>query len=464
MKITEQAIRDALHPAVSDLQLSQWDKQRMVQVAVASSRRKKRAGLHQLGRVALSLVCVLAISLTSTAVVLASPSLSEKLSWLGRQTRRYLTPVMASSTSSGVEMEVLASMQDEETVVAYLSFADTTGERLADTMELPDIMIDGAPTVISGTPVRQPDGSVVVRVQGLRDPMRAMDGRISISLSTILSGETDTGFVPTGVTLADIQLWNPNPKMGGSLPVSGVDLVGNGSLDNLMEQDTMQILKPVTQYVDERVPFLEFQSAGILDGALHLLARRDLNLWYDQCMLALFDASGSPVAEDSAQVSLGRTRSGSDSAGTEMVEFVLDIPHDTPPEALALYFRTRTYETCITGQWQVDFEVDKSPRPTVQVPSALDMNSWTLTKIKVSPFGVVASGSGVLLEDSYMPRVRLHLTDGTVLEDFSAAITSVQTGMNGQPDQISSKQYFNQPLELEMLERIEVNDTTIWTK
>ena len=464
MKITEKAIRDALHPAVSDLHFSQWDKQRMVQVAMASVRQQKRPALKQVGRVALALVCMMAVSLASTAVVLASPSLSAKLSWLGRQTRRYLTPVMASSTCDGIEMEVLASMQDEETVVAYLSFSDKEG-RLADTLELPDVMIDGAPTVITGTPAPQPDGSVVVRVQGLRDPMQALGGRVSISLSTILSGEEDAGFVPAGFTLADVESWNPNPKMGGRLPVSGVDLVGNGSLYHLTEQETMHILKPITQYVDRRIPFMEFQSAGILDGSLHILALRDRNLWYNHCMLALYDANGNPVAEDSAQVNLGPERKSENGRSeNQVVEFILDIPESTPLDQLSVYYRTQTYENCITGQWEVNFNVDKTPRKMVQVPCEVDLDSWTMTSIKVSPFGVVTGGSGVLLEDTHMPEVKLYLSDGTVLDQFSSAITSVQTGANGQPDQISSKKYFDQPLELDMLERIEVNSTAVWTK
>ena len=93
-----------------------------------------------------------------------------------------------------------------------------------------------------------------------------------------------------------------------------------------------------------------------------------------------------------------------------------------------------------------------------------DMNGWTLRSVIVSPFGVEAVGSGALMEDSLTPGICLHLQDGTRIEDFSSAITSVQPGMDGKEDQISCKYYFDEPLDMRELDSITVQDELIWKR
>lgn len=468
MNITEKDVHAALDPVVSNVSLSQWEKQRIVQVAMASCRNRKRRRGFLVRRV-LAVAAAAAFCLTTSMAVLASPAMSSKLSQLSRQTLRHLTPANAQSANNGISMEVLASMHDDNTIVSYLSFTDTTGEnRLDETLELCDILIDGEPLVITGEAMPQEDGSVVVRAQGVRDPMQAVGGKVTISVRTLLSGAEVQPYTDTGITVGAIARWNPQPKMSGTMPLQSSSCeINSGKLSSLLNQDTVQCLKAYGSYENENIPFMNFQNAGIVDGALHILARRDPGRWYDTCSLALFDANGAQIPEDVAQLSVGKVLENQNIASsgtTELVEYVMSLPDDADLDSLALRYATSTYQHCITGDWNVTFNVPDEKQPMVFASCNQDMNGWRLRSVMVSPFGAEAVGSGALLEDSQMPDIGLHLKDGTEMQEFSAAITSVQTGMNGAEDQISYKYYFDEPLDMQELDHITVQGELIWKR
>lgn len=468
MNITEKDVHAALDPVVSNVSLSQWEKQRIVQVAMASGRNKKRHRVFLFRRV-LAVAAAVVFCLATSMAVLASPALSSKLSKLSRQTLRYLTPANAQSANNGISMEVLASMHDDNTIISYLSFTDTTGKnRLDETLELSDILIDGEPLVITGEAMPQEDGSVVVRVQGVRDPMQAVGGKVTISVRTILSGAEVQPYTDTGITVGAIQRWNPQPNMSGTMPLQSCSCeIGSGKLNSLMNQDTVQCLKAYGSYVDDNIPFMNFQNAGIVDGALHVLARRDPNQWYDACSLALFDENGEQIPEDIAQLSVGEALENQNAASncpTETVEYVMSLPEDADLDTLSLWYTTSTYQHCITGNWNVTFNVPDEKQAMVFASCNESMNGWTLRSVMISPFGVEAVGDGALLEDSLMPGICLHLKDGTVIEDFSSAITSVQSDMDGEEDQISCKYYFDEPLDIRELDSVTVQGELIWKR
>ncbi len=468
MKITEQNVRAALDPVVSDLTLTTFEKQRMVQVAMASGRHKKCCRWIVLRRM-LATAAAAAVFMATSMVVLASPALSAKLSQLSQQTLRYLSPVSAQCESNGISMEVLASMQDDDTVVCYISFTDVTDQkRLDDTLEICDISIDGEPTVIYGEPTLQDDGSVVLRVQGQRNPMQAVDGKVSLSLNGILTGEESVDFQDTGSTVGEIRNQNPAPAMAGMVPIyTAYNSVADGSLSTLMEQDQMQVLKPVVQYTDARVPFLEFQNGGIINGALHLLAKRDPERWYDTCKFMLYDAAGQMVPADSAEFGVGEKleeRNSYSRHNTTAVEYVLSIPEGMDPDTLSLYYATNTYKTYIEGNWDVTFAVPDEKYPVIHAVCNQDMNPWTLQSVDVSPFGVECMGTGLLKEQSTMPDVCLYLQDGSRIEEFSSSITTVQMGMDGAPDEISIKTYLDEPLDLRQVEEIQVGGQIVWRR
>ena len=468
MKITEQTIHAALDPVVSDMELSPWSRERMIRAAIEASerpvRRRKFRFLRPVAAVALSL----ALCITSSMVVLASPTLSEKLGGLSRLTLRYLTPASAEALDGGIRMEVLGSMQDEGSVIAYLLLQDVTGQnRLDDTLELPDIQIDGMPTVITGLPVVQEDGSLILKIQGLRDPAQANTGKVNVTIGTILSGEKRTEYINSGYTAADFLRMNPQPEMGGSVPLLGAtNQVQSGSLAAMMDQKSFQALKPVIAYEDERIPFLTIQNGGLVDTTLRLHVRRDPQRWYNECSMALFDLDGQMVPEDSALLEMGKPmRTGVEGIlRTEQAEYVMSLPVDKPLEELQLFFQTVTYDTCVQGTWDVTFSVPDNLPLVVSVPCNRNMETWLLTRVEVSPFGIVASGSGVLRESSLKPRITLQLMDGTVLDRFGAGITSVEMGMHDKADLISYKVYFDEPLDLEQLAQIQLNGTVLWKR
>lgn len=467
MKITEESVHAALDPVVSDLRFSQWERQRMVTVAMAANREKHRRPLVL--RRALATAAAIAICLTASMAVLASPTLSEKLGAVGERTRGLLTPTNVSCEKNGVKLEVLASMHDENTIVSYIALEDTTGaNRLDDTVTLCDLRIDGEPTVISDYPVVQEDGSVVIRVQGLRDPLQSAGGKVSLSMNGILSGEADEGYQDTGVTVADIVARNPNPAMAGTVPIGDAEcIVGSGALDWLMKEYSMQGLKADVTYKTDAIPFLTFLNAGIVNGNLHILVKQDPEYWFNNCDFALYDSDGNPIAEDVAEVCIGKEIPGTSSYGkrtTEKLEYVLSLPPEQNLEDLHLYYAVNQYDYCVTGQWDVTFDVPEEKHPTIWATCNLDMEPWQMRAITLSPFGVEALGEGDLLESSKMPEVAVYMQDGTIIDHFDSCISTVQSGTADAKNQISFKWYFNEPLDADEVVKITVCDQAVWER
>ncbi len=467
MKITEESVHAALDPIVSDLSFSQWERQRMVYVAMASEREKRRK--PTLLRRMLATAVAAAICLTASMAVLASPALSDKLGMVGQKTRDLLTPTNASCENNGIRLEVLASMHDEDTVVSYISLEDTTGQRrLDDTVTLCDLRIDGEPTVISDYPVVQEDGSVVVRVQGLRDPLQSAGGKVSLSMKAILSGGVEKDYQDTGITVADIVARSPSPAMVGSVQIGDAECaVQSGALDELMRSYTMQGLKAVAEYETDKIPFLTFLNAGMVDNNLHILVRQNPEYWYNNCDFALFDAEGNPIAEDVAKVCIGKKMSGVVPDGkriAEKMEYILSLPKQQALEDLHLYYSVAEYKHCATGQWNVTFDVPEEKHPTIWAACNLDMKPWRMKAITVSPFGYEALGTGTLLESSTMPDVAIYLQDGTVIDGFSSCISTVQTSPNEEEDQISVKCYFDEPLNADEVVKVTVCGETVWQR
>lgn len=467
MKITEESVHAALDPVVSNLGFSQWERQRMVTVAMAANREKHRRPLVL--RRALATAAAIAICLTASMAVLASPTLSNKLGAVGQRTRDLLTPTNVSCEKNGVKLEVLASMHDDNTIVSYISLEDTTGaNRLDDTVTLCDLRIDGEPTVISDYPVVQEDGSVVIRVQGLRNPLQSAGGKVSLSMSGILSGGADQEYQDTGVTVADIVAKNPNPAMAGTVAIGDAEcVVGSGALDWLMQNYSMQGLRAIAEYKTDRIPFLTFLNAGIVDGNLHILVEQDADYWFNNCDFALFDADGQPIAEDVAEVCIGKEIPGTSSYGkrtTEKLEYVLSLPPQQKLEDLHLYYAVDQYDYCVTGQWDVTFDVPEEKHPTIWATCNLDMEPWHMRAVTLSPFGVESLGEGELLESSRMPEVAVYMQDGTVIDHFDSCISTVRTNATSEKNEISFKCYFSEPLNADEVIKITVCNQVVWQR
>lgn len=473
MKICEETVRAALDAAVGGETLSQWDKQRIVRTAELLSRRPARRWPRRL----VTAAAVMVLSVVCATSVLAATGLGEQLNMLSRQTLEFLRPVNKECEAEGIRAEVIAAMNDGHTAVAYIGLEDVSGQnRLSGQMSFPDCTL-ADPTwmaYVDNVYYKPDDGSVVLRVIGQNTLEDISGSKVRLSMDNLLSGEqcstTDTGY-----TLADIQKKNPQPKLNVAGRVSNYNLSGLGLSDKLYRQLESGNFRTLKAGTAEAAPMeLEYSwtrviNAGVVDGVLHILTAPEEGGWYNSLMFGLTDGEGEPLDVSSGVVYLGETyQMGRYQMAeySQYQEYLLEIPEGYDPEEIHIVCDAVTYETCISGQWDVTFPLEEAV-DAITASCNMDMKPWRLTEVSLSLIGITLLGEGSMLENSLTPQVELLLTDGRVIEEFSGSSTGIISAdeENEDAENAVMMQYlFDEPIDPDLVEGICINGFRVWSR
>lgn len=467
MKICEENVRAALDEIVGGETLSVWDKQRIVRTAEMFGRRPPVRWPKRLASAAVTAV----LTLVCATGVLAATGLSEQLGMLSRQTLAFLKPVNIQCEDSGIRVEVIAAMNDGDTAIAYIGLEDMTGQnRLDGTTATPDCnLADPSWFAQVDNVCYKEDGSVVLRVIGQDGRSEISGSKVTLSIDNVLSGERSSYGVDTGYTVADILSMNPAPSLNPGAQIDSYTLMAGieSRLYKQLESGSFQTLKPMdgVHLVDERAAWASIRNAGIVDGILHILVEPDADHWYNTLNFGLADENGtlldvaSGVAYLGQQYKVGRFPMAEYS---QYQEYLLEIPQGCDPEQLHILCDISTYETCISGRWDVTFTLQENENVIAAVCN-MDMQPWRLTRVELSPVGVSLTGSGSMREDSLSPEIELRLTNGGVIRDFSGSTGMYALDEDGN-EIILLKYLFDEPLDPETVEAIFVSGECVWSR
>ncbi len=443
MKITEQSVREAMDRRWADAHLTEEQKKNILaqcrpQLTLAAPRRPLRRAA------ALAAAFALAASM-SLGVAAAAPDLRVRLAGLGEYAVEQLQPVNVSDEAAGLRMEVLAAAAEGGRAVVYLTLQDTLGEgRVDDTAELVDYRLKAAgqgPGMAFGQPV---DYDAATQTVTLRlesdDPGADWGGRkVKLTAGGVLSGYEYTEPTAAGVTVADIQRYNPEPALEGSTDTGSWMSMGSGEnsvLSNAIENGRMPFLKAVTDLVPEEAPWLSIRSAGVVDGDLHVLVEQDGEMGrFNRLKLELRNADGTELAAEQAVMGMGeRKQVGEPVTGKEYYdqwEYVFDLPADADPEAVELAYSLDAYDTYVEGDWSVTFALEED-LPAREGACEVNCGGWTARRVAVSMLGVTVEGTGDQLASDPPLELEVWMEDGT-RADFWSASSSWYTDENGAP-------------------------------
>jgi hypothetical protein len=467
VKITSETVRAALDETLSEVSLSEWDRQRILNAALQPRKklRLRRPAIRRLCMV--GAIFALAV-VTATGVLAAVPGLADKLSMLSRQTIDFLKPIEQVDEKSGIRMEVIAAMNDGDTAVIYLSLKDVSGQnRLDDTTSLSGFSVTGLTSSGSDNVTCRPDGTVIVRITGQSDEANLDGKKVTLNLDTLLSRETMQNDVDTGYTVADVLAGNPKPALAGKINPESYSLYGDfdSPLGRLLESGSVQTLKASYHYTDKRVPWMQVLNAGVLDGNLHILTQRDTACWYDTLWLQLADDAGEAYDSGVATVDVSDPVQAGKSPWSKVAaqqEQILALPEGVSKGDMHILYSASTYDTYIDDSWETTFTLQQNT-PSITASCTEDVGTWQLEKMTASSIGVTLNGVGEVLETSIDPQVTVTLKDGTKA-DCSFSMQAVTYDQNGENGQVVSKYLFTEPQQTDQIASVAVNGTVVWQR
>jgi len=468
MKICEETVSAALDQAVGGESLSVWDKQRIVRTAEMF---RKHPGPRWPKRL-VSLAAAAALTVVCAGGVLAAgPDLARALGMLSRQTLQFLRPVQKQCEDEGVQVNVIAAMNDGNTAVAYVELQDTTGEnRLDDTVQAPDMTMNQPDYFAWVDNVYQrEDDSLVLRVvaQGARSEELAGQ-KMTLSMNNLISGAEQTA-IHTGLSVADIKTLNPQPALSPGGTIQSYDLTAgvDSRLYQKLESGNFRTLKPIEgwQYVDDRAPWAQILSGGVVDGVLHILVSPRQEAWYNQLSFCLENEAGQQLPLNSGVVYWGERYPVGDSPMAEhsrYQEHLIELPADCSDEDLWLVCRVSSYNSCVTGDWQVTFGLQPDQQ-SITARCDMNMMPWRLTEVRLSPIGLTMTGTGSMHEASLMPQAEILMENGEDLLEYTACTTSSTFTEDGE-ELILIKCLFNEPIDPAQVQAIKINGWSVWVR
>ncbi|MBQ7858942.1 MAG: hypothetical protein IJ347_02245 [Faecalibacterium sp.] len=467
MKICEENVRAALDQAVGGETLSTWDKQRIVRTAEMF--RKRPAVQWSKRLVSLTVTAALAV-VCAGGVMAAGPDLARTLGMLSRQTLQFLRPVQKQCEDAGVQLNVIAAMNDGDTAVTYVELQDTTGQnRLDATTQAPDLMVN-APDYFAyvDNVYQREDDSLVLRVvaqSGLQDELAGQKATLSMN-NLLTGGENRTA--ETGFTVADIQALNPDPLLNPGAPIQSYDLMASveSRLYQKLESGSFRTLKPLQnwQYVNENAPWARVLNVGVVDGVLHILVSPEEGQWYNRLTFRLVDAQENWLDLNSGVIYWGDTYPIGTSPVAEYSqyqEYLIELPVECDPASLRLVCDVNSYDHCISGEWQVTFHLQPDEQ-SISVSCDMDMKPWRLTEVQLSPMGLTMVGTGSMHETSLMPEAVILLENGAQLQ-YTSCTTSTSFSETGE-ELILVKCLFDEPIDPSGVQAVKINGRCVWAR
>ena len=417
-------------------------------------------------------VAVLCIVFATGLICVASGlPLHLPLMRLGSEIAMMLTP-NTTSISNGIEMNVVAAMSDQEEIVVYLTLRDTEQKgRLDDTLQLVDFSTEStrlgqeAERVFSHAEVLWYDPqtqTATLRLigQGLHG---IENSKFSLSVRALLAGREEYSSIATGYTLADVCAFNPLPTVSYPADVSSYSTSGllSEKLSDLVEQGKMPVLNKNEQapFSVAQFPWFEVENIAVVDNFLHVRVAYDQDMGrFNQLYLQLGknDKNDDAAVLETSELSMDIAYYEPDDQHRypALQEQIIAIPGEMLYQDIGIFADVITYDQYLEGSWDATFEIENAQEYSVTQECSIDMDTWTIDRVTISPIGVSVSGKGELLAYSVAPNIIVKRVDGSTIECNSSSVTTNE-------DSILFKNIFETPLKTEDIECVIINDVSL---
>ena len=473
---TNKSFQEALDRRLANVTLSE---SLQAKILAAEEPPARKAPIHFRRIIAASTAACLTLVLGISAAAGVLPGFDRFVHNMGSEYRQTTTPAQApaqapamfssgaegaaldemqSSPLNDIKVEAVASVQDGDSAVVYITVQDETGLRIRKDSELFGVSVNGYPYAwasmvhfdsASNTGTFRLD----VHSQMLDDP-----SVLTLTIDGILNGAEYRENISTGYTLQDI-MQRTATFAPSAAPLSFSVL---GSVENPAASD-----KLIKMFDEEKVPLLVpteapalfhqpdwfiLQTAGINDGLLHVRYQPEsLSGILGSTEFYLSDASGKldlPMGE----ISIGEPLEISGTTRFNEYEQVLPVPKGNPSE-ISLMAQGLVYTEIIEGDWQIAVSMEQQAQKAV-IDCNIDLGTLQIHRMEVSPISLTLFGEGSMSAESAPLTVAVYLQDGSVLETISTSLSANDIG------EIQYQNTFERPVLLADISKIIINGQT----
>ncbi|WP_314587724.1 DUF4179 domain-containing protein [Paenibacillus terrigena] len=358
---------------------------------------------------------------------------------------RFLQPIELVSEDKGIRMEVVAAMNDDETVVVYLTLQDLTGDRVDRSVDLYNYSIDGA-NIFSHELVDYNEKTKKATIRMIANGGHQLNGKkVTIRISSFLSGKEYYGQIATDIKLADVVHETPKTM---KLDMSNIPGGGGELYSEFEEMGTVDILK-----VDEKrmalppIDFAQISNIGVVHGRLHVQTKWKESI-DDHGSLYLLDADGERI-DPSGSMNFGVDEQGNTGYGRQYIEFIFDVnPSEISNYSLHGFFvKNKKYTE---GKWATTFQIEAMD-PSKKIARNIDFGHVKLDHIIIQPMGIRVKGN-ITNPDQVV--VEMTMKDGKKIS-YNHAVAQ------GAKGNMSVKYFPTSPVELQNMKEVRVNGKMI---
>lgn len=331
------------------------------------------------------------------------PAVAVVLEQLSPELARMLVPVELSCTDNGIRMQVEAVVQSEEEILAYLTVQDLEADRVDETLDLYDYVIDGYHTFTHNMVSYDAEQKKALLELRAYHGDLAAPSKTVLQVNSFLSKEQVYEQVPVAVQGAAERPETMQVQSTGGGGELFAELAKLSDEEGLLD---IQVLKPgEAQALREDIGFVQITGIGYVDGVLHIQTRWDDSV-DNHGYLTARTADGREVYASNASFYLNADYLNADylnvdgtpastlGEGADRQSYI-EYEFAIPPEELAQWQISATLfaEHCYTeGHWKVSFRAD-SMRSITLGPKELPGLPEGVEQIIISPLSVTLAGA-----------------------------------------------------------------------
>ncbi|MCB2311326.1 DUF4179 domain-containing protein [Clostridium tagluense] len=401
---------------------------------------------------AMTAAAVLCIMISVTVMAATIPSFNNLLSLVSQKVEQYLQPIELTSENNGIKMEVVATMSDDDTAVAYLTMQDLTNDRVDKSIDLYHYSITGMNTYTSEV-IAYDKATKTATIRLLANGGKKLNGKkVTVKVDSFLSDKQSYNLFDTGIDLAKVisnSTTNTTPlNMNEASSGGGGDLYGK-----LKEKGTINILKTDEMNIAlANINFAHISNIGIIDGRLHVQTKWTGGGIDDHGFFVLINDLGNKI--DQNNIYFGADENGNTKYGRNYVEYIFDV-NETEINKYKLNadsFTTHGHYT--EGTWQTTFKIEAVEKGT-EVNCTMDLGGLKINKVSVSPIGISLIGTGN--KEANNINVSIKMINGEVMT-LSSAISQ------NEDDEVSYKYMALEPIKVANVKEVSINGNIIKLK
>ncbi|MEK3978885.1 hypothetical protein MKY37_07260 [Psychrobacillus sp. FSL K6-2836] len=370
-----------------------------------------------------------------------STSMNELVAKVSPEIALLLQPIELSSTDEGINMEVVAAMNDDDTAVVYVTMQDLKGERIDETLDIYDYFISGGHSFTSEV-VAFDDKTKTATVRFLASAGEKLSNKkLKFQVRSFLSDKQV--FEQTKV---NIDLKSVEDKKSIELHRDFISGMGGKLYSNVKDQESFKIL--LDNHLNIKIPaidFMEVRNVGFIQNKLHILTKWIDNDKDNHGSFFLMNTAGEKIYPSS--ISFGKDNSGKLVYGNNYQEYVFDV-EAINVENYELSGDFTTSGNSVSGNWQTTFKLSDVHESKI-VDFLYNFDNWQSQEVTISPLGLTIKGIGEV-ENSTEMTATISMKDGRT-QKLTHLISIADKG------QIKLKLLTDEPLNVEEVKSISIN-------